>query len=92
MTELDKAQKLDELVSSVEELLTRLPESLGPGVRSLRDRVDDGIFDAWTVISNERIHAEHPRRRRASTSVGVGALLSLAAAAALWLRLGSARR
>lgn len=91
MTTLDKTQKLDELVGSVEELLTRLPDSLGPTLTALRDRVDDGIFDAWTAISNERIHAERLRGGRVSNSAGLGVLLSLAAAAVLYLRLESGR-
>ena len=48
---MNASKKLDELVGEVEELLTQLPANLSPEVDALRDRVDTGIFDAWTSIA-----------------------------------------
>lgn len=50
---LTRSQKLDELVSSVEDLLARLPDNLTPEIAELRDKVDAGIFEAWTSIARE---------------------------------------
>jgi hypothetical protein len=52
---VNRSEKLDELVQSVEELLARLPESLDPEITALRDKVDDGIFDAWKCISSRQL-------------------------------------
>jgi hypothetical protein len=76
---VDKAAKLDELVGSVEELLARLPETLDPAISALRDRVDDGIFDAWTAITRERAAARYPALNAAPLKLG--ALLGLIACA-----------
>ena len=46
MAPMTRSKKLDELVSSVEELFARLPDSLTPEVAELRDRVDAAIFEA----------------------------------------------
>jgi hypothetical protein len=46
--------KLDELVGNVDALLARLPVESDPEVDALRDRVDTGIFEAWTSIGHER--------------------------------------
>jgi len=76
MPPVNKAEKLDVLVGRVEELLAQLPESLDPVIAALRDKVDDGIFDAWTAISSERM-----RMRRAlmqNPPLKVGALLGIA--------------
>jgi hypothetical protein len=70
---VNKAEKLDELVGSVEELLAQLPDSLGPSITALRDKVDDGIFDAWTSISRERA-----KLQRLATPFGAMALISTA--------------
>jgi hypothetical protein len=75
MAPVNKAEKLDDLVGSVEELLAHLPESLGPAITALRDRVDDGIFEAWTAISSERAIAE----RLAVKATTRGAPLRIAA-------------
>jgi ElaB/YqjD/DUF883 family membrane-anchored ribosome-binding protein len=53
MAPMTRSKKLDELVSSVEELFARLPDSLTPEVAELRDRVDAAIFEAWTSIAGE---------------------------------------
>jgi hypothetical protein len=53
MTPMTRSKKLDELVSAVEDLLARLPDSLTPEVAELRDKVDAGIFEAWTSIAAE---------------------------------------
>jgi len=53
------SEKLDELVSKVEGLLTQLPANFSPEVDALRDRVDTGIFDAWTSIAGR--HDAHQR-------------------------------
>jgi hypothetical protein len=83
MLPVNKAKKLDELVGSVEELLARLPEGLNPQVAALRDKVDDGIFDAWKSISNERLEAAHNQSRAAPFTlgalVGLTVLLGLSA-------------
>jgi hypothetical protein len=60
---VNKAKKLDELVGSVEDLLARLPAKLSPEIAALRDKVDDGIFEAWTSVSNQRIKAQRSARR-----------------------------
>jgi hypothetical protein len=53
MTPMTRSKKLDELVSSVEDLLARLPDDLSPELAKLRDIVDAGIFEAWTSIAAE---------------------------------------
>jgi hypothetical protein len=50
---MTRSKKLDELVSSVEDLLARLPDNLTPEVAELRDKVDSAIFEAWTAIASE---------------------------------------
>jgi hypothetical protein len=54
---MTRSQKLDELVGCVEDLLARLPENLTPEIAALRDKVDVGIFDAWTTIAREAADA-----------------------------------
>jgi hypothetical protein len=80
---VNKAEKLDELVGSVEELLARLPEGLSPQIMALRDQVDDGIFDAWKSISSERLQAAHVSSRivplTLSAVVGLTILLAFSA-------------
>lgn len=53
MASMTKSKKLDELVGTVEDLLARLPADLTPEVAELRDKVDAGIFEAWTSIAAE---------------------------------------
>jgi hypothetical protein len=77
---VNKAQKLDELVGCVEELLARLPETLDPQVVALRDRVDDGIFDAWQAISEQRIRAADRGGKAIYLGVGTFAALLILAA------------
>jgi ElaB/YqjD/DUF883 family membrane-anchored ribosome-binding protein len=50
---MTRAKKLDELVTSVEALLAQLPDECGPELAELRDKVDAGIFEAWTAIAGE---------------------------------------
>jgi hypothetical protein len=87
ITAVNKNQKLDELVGSVEELLARLPEGLNPQITALRDKVDDGIFDAWTAISAERLRASRAWKRVAPLTMGavVGLAVLLAFSARLML-------
>ena len=83
MTPVNKAEKLDDLVRSVEDLLTQLPESLDPAITALRDKVDDGIFEAWTAISSRRAKAERLAAKGAPLKVaaffGTAILLAYAA-------------
>jgi hypothetical protein len=53
MAAMTKSKKLDALVNSVEDLLTQLPGDLTPELAELRDKVDAGIFEAWTSIAGE---------------------------------------
>ena len=79
---VNKSEKLDELVGSVEELLARLPEGLLPEIAALRDKVDDGIFEAWKSISGERAQSARCAPRATLTSgavAGLAILLVLAA-------------
>ena len=75
---MTKSKKLDELVSSVEDLLARLPDDLSPELATLRDKVDAGIFEAWTAIAAEGRDALHRASRRSAgrfwISIGLGLL------------------
>jgi hypothetical protein len=53
MGRMTRSKQLDVLVSSVEDLLSRLPDDLSPEVAGLRAKVDAGIFEAWTSIAGE---------------------------------------
>ena len=72
---MTRSQKLDELVSCVEDLLARLPENLTPEIAALRDKVDVGIFDAWTSIAREGADA---RCRRSRSDAGLWATVGWA--------------
>jgi hypothetical protein len=61
---MTRSQKLDELVSSVEDLLGRLPENLTPELAELRDKVDAAIFEAWTSVAGEGRGALNSASRR----------------------------
>jgi hypothetical protein len=94
LARVNKADKLDQLVGSVEDLLARLPDGLDPGITALRDKVDDGIFDAWTAISSERIRTERLRQKATHLTLGaaVGLTICLALSARLLLdRMGRMR-
>lgn len=84
MPAVNKAEKLDDLVRSVEDLLNRLPDSMDPAITALRDKVDDGIFQAWTAISN-RAKAQRLGANGAPLKVAAffGAAILLACAAGL---------
>jgi hypothetical protein len=75
-----RAKNLDELVGSVEELLAQLPDNLTPEVAALRDRVDAGIYEAWTVIASEAASARRVLQLRRSAplwvTVGIAALVA----------------
>jgi hypothetical protein len=51
---MNRLGKLDELVGTVDALLAQLPLMSNAEVEALRDRVDTGIFEAWTSIGDER--------------------------------------
>ena len=50
---MTRSEKLDGLVSTVEDLLGRLPDNVTPEVAELRDKVDAAIFEAWTAVAGE---------------------------------------
>lgn len=54
---MNKSEKLDELVTELEELLARLPDSSDPGIAALRERVDNTILDTWTAVTRDRAEA-----------------------------------
>jgi hypothetical protein len=84
MAAMTRSKKLDELVSSVEELLARLPDSLIPEAAELRDRVDAAIFEAWTSIAGEgRDTLNRASRRSAVRFWIIVGLASLAGATSL---------
>jgi hypothetical protein len=91
---VNKSEMLDELVQSVEELLSRLPDGLDPEITALRDKVDDGIFDAWKCISSERAQADREHISGKPLRMGVAGLAILALSAGLLLgsRRMAARR
>ncbi len=74
--------KLDELVSSVEDLLAQLPDNLTPELAALRDKVDAAIFEAWTAVaadSRDKLNSLHLRQdARLWTTVGLTFLLAAA--------------
>jgi hypothetical protein len=75
--------KLDELVGSVDALLARLPVNANPEVDALRDRVDTGIFEAWTSIGHDR----NKPIGRTTAWILIG--LAIAATAAIFLAKSS---
>ena len=74
---VNSAQKLDELVGCVEELFASLPDTLDPRIMALRDRVDDGIFDAWQVISEQRIRCANRGARMTFLGIGLFSILAV---------------
>jgi hypothetical protein len=83
MQAVNRAEKLDALVGKVEDLLAQLPESLDPAIAALRDKVDDGIFKAWTAISSERTRTQRAVVERSplklAAILGVALLLACSA-------------
>ena len=57
LTAMNKSEKLDQLVSEVEAIFARLPDSLDPRIAALRDKVDDAIVETWTAVAGERPEA-----------------------------------
>lgn len=66
---MTRSERLDELVGCVEDLLARLPENLTPEIAALRDKVDVGIFDAWTSIAREASSAVGRRTSRSAAGL-----------------------
>jgi hypothetical protein len=89
---VNKTQKLDVLVGSVEDLLARLPEGLDPRITELRDKVDEGIFEAWKSISAERLHVERALRRMRPLTLGAAVGLAVLLAFSARLLLDRMRR
>jgi hypothetical protein len=89
---VNKTEKLDELVGSVEDLLARLPEGLNPQIMALRDKVDDGIFEAWKAISGERLQAVQAGSRKAPLTLSAVAGLAIILAFSARLLLNRTRR
>jgi hypothetical protein len=50
-TAMNKSEKLDQLVSEVEAIFARLPDTLDPRIAALRDKVDDAIVETWTAVA-----------------------------------------
>jgi hypothetical protein len=87
---MNKAKRLDELVGGIEDLLARLPDSSTPEIVALRERVDAGIFDAWTMISRERaLNLKRLKHSARPSRVIVG--LALLTASLLANRLAQSR-
>lgn len=66
---MNKARKLDELVTSVEDLLAKLPKDATPQICALRDKVDAGIEQTWNAVERESADARLTAHR-ALKSVG----------------------
>jgi uncharacterized membrane protein YccC len=81
---MTRSKQLDELVSSVEALLAQLPQEISPELSELRDKVDAGIFEAWTSIAAEGRAKLNSAARRSAVhiwiTVGLAALLASATA------------
>jgi ElaB/YqjD/DUF883 family membrane-anchored ribosome-binding protein len=76
---MTRSKKLDELVSSVEDLLARLPDHLTPEIAELRDKVDAAIFEAWTCIAAEGRDALNRASRRSANRFWITVGLALLA-------------
>jgi hypothetical protein len=76
MPSMTRSKKLDELVSSVEDLLARLPDN---EVAELRDKIDGAIFEAWTAIASEGRDALNRAVRRSATRFWIAVGLALLA-------------
>jgi len=81
MESMTRSKKLDELVSSVEDLLTQLPDDLTPELAELREQVDAGIFEAWTSIAGEGRETLNRASRRSAVRFWMIAGLALLAGA-----------
>jgi hypothetical protein len=81
MSSMTRSKQLDELVGTVEDLLTRLPDNLTPEVAELRDRVDTAIFEAWTSIAGEGRETVNRASRRSAERFWIGVGLALLAGA-----------
>ena len=77
---MTRSKKLDELVSSVEDLLAQLPDELSPELAELRDKVDAGIFDAWTLIAREG--TDRPARAKPRAGARLWTTVGMAVVAA----------
>lgn len=79
MAWMTRSKQLDELVSSVEGLLARLPDNLTPELAQLRDKVDAAIFEAWTCIAGEGRETMNRESRRSAVRFWMIAGLALLA-------------
>ena len=92
---MTRSKRLDELVSSVEDLLARLPDNLTPEVAELRDKVDAAIFEAWTAIASDARDTLNRTVRRSANRFWIAVGLALLAGTTSLLThrlLRSARR
>ena len=92
MASMTRSKKLDELVSSVEVLLARLPDNLTPEVAELRDKVDAAIFEAWTSIAGEGRETLNRESRRSAVRFWMIAGLALLAGSNSLLAYRASRR
>jgi hypothetical protein len=76
---MTRSKRLDELVSSVEDLLARLPDNLTPEVAELRDKVDAAIFEAWTAIASDARDTLNRTVRRSANRFWIAVGLALLA-------------
>lgn len=78
---MTRSKKLDELVGSVEKLLARLPDNLTPELAELRDKVDAGIFEAWTAVAREAADTRNCATRPLGARLGSTVAIALLAGA-----------
>jgi hypothetical protein len=83
MPSMTRSKKLDELVNAVEDLMDRLPDNLTPEVAELREKVDGGIFEAWTSIAAEGRDTLNRASRRSTDRFWIVGLTLLAGTASL---------
>jgi hypothetical protein len=79
---MTRSKKLDKLVSSVEDLLARLPNNLTPELAALRDKVDSGIFEAWSSLAGEERDALNRASRHSADRFWITVGLTLLAGTA----------
>jgi hypothetical protein len=89
---MTRSKKLDELVSSVEDLLAQLPADLSPELAQLRDKVDAGIFEAWTCIAGEGRDMVNRALRRSADRFWITVGLALLAGTTSLLAYQNRRR
>jgi hypothetical protein len=92
MSSMTRSEKLDGLVSTVEDLLGRLPDNVTPEVAELRDKVDAAIFEAWTSVAAEGRDALNRASRRFAERFWIVAGLALLAGTASLFACQTKRR